>query len=107
MSDHVAIANEILRQLGGAGRLKASIAAKDFVALDARDGKGAGLGFNHMRGEGGVNRFEIRLNAGDLYDMAFYRVRGINCALVAEDEDVFVGDLAERFRASSGLAIRL
>lgn len=107
MSDHMAVANEILRQLGGSRRLGMMIAAKDFLGLSARDGKGPGLRFKHMAGEGGVNVAEIRLNAGDLYDLAFYKVRGLDCRLVVEDEDVFVGDLAERFRASSGLAIRL
>ncbi len=107
MSDHMAVAQEILRQLGGSARLGVMIAAKDFIALDARDGKGPGIRFKHMPGESRVNMAEVRLNAGDLYDLAFYRVRGLKCELVVEDEDVFVGDLRERFRASSGLAIQL
>ena len=52
-----------------------------------------------MPGESGVNVCRVELNAGDL---KFYR----NGDLRIEDEDVFIGDLSERFRASSGLCIR-
>ena len=97
----MSIGQEILNQLGGAGRLKAMINAKNFVALDA------GLRFRHMPGKNGANMAEIKLNGNDLYDVKFYKVRGPDAKLIAEDEDVFVGDLAGRFRDVSGLAIRL
>lgn len=96
------IAKEILRQLGGQGRLKLFIAARGYVAL--KDG----LQFRFARGNDGINMVEIRLNARDLYDVRFLKQRGYVPAVeVAKDENVFVGDLVERFRQVSGLALRL
>ncbi len=95
------IAQEILRQLGGPGRLKAMINAKGFLALED------GLRFKHMPGQDGVNMAEIKLNGRDLYNAKFYKVRGQSAKMVAAEHDIFVEDLAECFRRNAGLAIRL
>ena len=95
------IASEILAQLGGAGRIGAMINAKLFVTLPD------GVRFKHMAGKLGANLCEIRLNARDLYDVKFYKLRGVVCTMIDQDEDVFVGDLRGRFRDLSNLAIQL
>lgn len=97
------VAQEILRQLGGPGRLGMMINAKNFLAIEG----GKGLRFKHMKGESGVNMTDVVLNGADLYDVKHYRVHGLKCDVVVESEDVFVGDLRETFRGNTGLAIQL
>lgn len=95
------IANEILRQLGGAGRLGAMINAKNFVGGEDY------LQFRMMKGKNGINMARIRLNGADLYDVDFFKVRGINCEQVAGCRGYYVDMLADAFRDEAGLAIRL
>lgn len=95
------IANEILRQLGGPGRLGVMINAKILVGLPD------GLRFKHMKGKNGANMAEIRLNARDLYDVRFLKARGLDCAEVAKVEDAYVDMLPAIFRDEAGLTIRL
>ena len=95
------IAQEILRQLGGAGRLKAMINARDFVGLPD------GLRFKMMPGKGGCNMVEIKLNGADLYDVGFFKVRGLKFEQVAGCRGYYVDMLADAFRDEAGLAIRL
>jgi 3-deoxy-D-manno-octulosonate 8-phosphate phosphatase KdsC-like HAD superfamily phosphatase len=102
------IANEILRQLGGAGRLKVMINAKNFVGLAEGNQPANGLQFAFMKGSAGINMAQIRLNGNDLYDVRFMKQRGMNPAVeVAAENDVFVADLADLFWRVAGLAIRL
>lgn len=60
------IAMEILNQLGGFGKLRAMISAKDFVYGD----KNLSFGF---KGSKEVNKIKIQLNEMDLYDITFYK----------------------------------
>lgn len=94
------IANEILRQLGGPGRLGALINAKNFVGLEN------GLRFKMMEGNGGCNMAEIKLNARDLYDVRFLKVRGLDAVEVAAVNDAYVDMLPGIFWDEAGLAIR-
>lgn len=95
------VAKEILRQLGGQGRLKMMINAKDYVALPD------GVQFRMMPGKDGVNLAEIRLNGNDLYDVKFKRVRGANVYLKAAQQNVYVDMLPAVFRNVAGLAIQI
>ena len=98
------IANEILRQLGGTGRLKAMINANAFVAIH----EGQGLQFWCMKGNRVINMVQIVLNGRDLYDVKFMKRRGFNePTVVAIENDVYVDGLAAAFWEHAGLAIRL
>jgi len=95
------IANEILRQLGGAGRLKAMINGKDYVGLPA------GLQFGFMRAKNGINKVRIELNANDLYDVQFYKIRGADFKIMAEVKGLYFDMLAGAFWDHAGLALKL
>ena len=101
------IAQEILRQLGGQGRLKAMIAAKNFVAVSAGNQPANGLQFQFMKGKDGVNMVVIRLNGDDLYDVEFLAVRGVKFRPVAVRNNLFFDQLEAAFWDIAGLAIRL
>ena len=101
------IANEILRQLGGQNRLKAMIAAKNYVALRDGNQPANGLQFDFMKAKDGINKVQIRLNGNDLYDVKFFAQRGVNCREMIAREDVFVADLEGVFWNDAGVAIRL
>lgn len=95
------VANAIAAQLGGLNRLAVMIGAKNFVGMED------GLRFRMMKGKGGCNMAEIKLNARDLYDVRFLKVRGFDCDEVAKAEDVYVDMLADVFWDDAGLAIKL
>lgn len=61
---NIAVANEIINQLGGAGRLKAMIAATNFQYDDNS------LNFK-FKGSRKCNVIQITLNSMDLYDIKF------------------------------------
>jgi len=66
------IGREILRQLGGSGRLKAMIGVKDMFAIDN------GLQFSfRAKAKNKANMVQIVLAGNDSYTVAFYRLRGI------------------------------
>lgn len=66
------IANVILAQLGGSGRLSMMIGAKNFI-----DHNGA-LSFKVGRNGKGVNYVKITLDASDTYTVEFRFVRGVS-----------------------------
>jgi hypothetical protein len=47
------------------------------------------------------------LNASDLYDVEYWKVRGIKSALIASDSDVHAEDLIRLFETRTGFATRL
>ena len=59
------IANTIIRQMGGAGKLKAMIGARDFLALDS------GVQFSFKMNTK-MNKCIVELTGDDLYNMSFY-----------------------------------
>lgn len=99
------IAKNILAQLGGAGRLKAMIDARQYVALENKGKHVGGLQFR-FKGKG-VNLAEIRLNGRDLYDVKFSMVRGYDVYLKRRFNDVYAEDLGDVFRDGAGVAISL
>lgn len=62
----IEIANTIIAQLGGS-KFTAMTGSKNFAAIKN------GVTMNLARNISGANRLEITLNAGDTYDMRFYR----------------------------------
>lgn len=96
----MSIAQNILQQLGG-NRLRVMTGAKNFVDL------GNGLQFDVPCAGSKANKVKIVLNGHDLYDVSFYKIRGLNVKVVEELSNVYAEDLVERFEEATGLAAHL
>lgn len=94
------VARTILEQLGGT-TFVAMTGARNFSSLDnallfTLPGTG---GFT----KNGINRVAILLNASDLYDLTFSRVRGSSVTKVDERNDIYAEDLRRVFTEVTGL----
>ena len=96
------IAETIVKQLGGAGKLQMFIGLKQVLT----EGNGVTLVFPKPKHAGAVNRVRITLNGKDLYDMEFIRTRGKTVKVVSQFDDVFAEDIRDRFEEGTGLYIR-
>ena len=94
---NVEIANTILKQMGGTGRLNAMTGAKDFVAIDN------GVQFKTGRNSKSINTIVIRLNGRDLYDVEFGRVRKYEYKVVNKYDDVYNDMLKDLFEENTGM----
>jgi hypothetical protein len=97
------IAEEILRQMGGTGRLKIMLGAKDFCAIDN------GLRFRMPSNfaKDGINLVEIVLTPMDEYNLIFSRLRAGKVKEITRFEGVYCDQLHRLFRDATGLATRL
>lgn len=105
-------ANTLLSQLGGAGRLRAMIGAKDFISLSPDDKRRGGLQFSLPAfGNPKVNKIVIELSYLDLYNVTFYfmrRSKGVMGAkVVAKVDDVFCDDLKSVIEKNTGLYLTM
>jgi hypothetical protein len=102
--EQIAIANEIIRQLGG-NKFRAMTGAKNFMATEN------GLGFTLPGGGGfcrnGINFVKVKLTSADLYDMEFKRLRGTKITDVAKHEGIYNDMLQSIFTAETGLDTHL
>ncbi len=102
--EQIAIANEIIRQLGG-NKFRAMTGARDFMATEN------GLGFKLPGGGGfcrsGINFVKIALTSLDLYDMEFKRIRGTNITEISRHDGIYNDMLQEIFTAETGLDTHL
>lgn len=97
----LAIATEILNQLGGYRRLHAMTDAKNFVY---------GVGENWLSFRipyPKTNYIKITLNSMDTYDVEIGRIRGDSYKIVEEIKGVYNDDLVERIEKATGLRFRL
>lgn len=99
------VANEILRQIGGAGRVKAMIGVTDFYA-DKKKDNFLGIRFQ-ARAKAGINCIKITLNAMDLYDVDFVRVSAAELTTVSTLNGVYAEDLKRLIEAETGLYLSL
>lgn len=101
--DRMAVANEILRQLGG-GRFMAMVGGKNALATTV-NGKN-GLQVQIGRGaKNGINRLVVLLDEGsDTYDMQLWRIgqRGLSTTKVWEGDGLYAEDLARIFTDKTG-----
>jgi hypothetical protein len=101
MSTNMQIANTIIEQLGGKGRLCAMTGAKDFVALER------GLSFGVGKNAKGVNKVIIRLTDADLYDVEFGRVRTVKgmptYKVLDSTEGAYADMLMDLFEQATGM----
>lgn len=107
-----AVAEEILRQLGGREFIMMT-GAKDFCTLD-----GSELIMRLPRNQSGANRLEIKLDyATDTYDVRFYRFsppkfKGGECVKekvteICKYSDVYCDQLQELFTEVTGFDTRM
>ena len=68
--EQIQIANTIINQMGGSGKLKAMVGAKDFLALDS------GVQFKFKLNPK-MNKVVIKYNDLDLYDVEFFKQANI------------------------------
>lgn len=95
------IAQTIIQQLGGVGRLSAMTSAKHFVALP--DGVAFRIGRNSKK----VNLVKIRLNGRDLYDLEFSYATVRSYKAKGSATDVFCENLVDVFEEHTGLYLTL
>ncbi len=97
------VAETILKQMGGSGRLRAMIGAHNFST------SGNDLSFlfpNRQRSKG--NAVKVSYDVGkDLYDMDFFNVSIKGSKKVASFSDLYWDGLIETFQRQTGLALRL
>jgi hypothetical protein len=93
------IAQTILQQLGGAGRLNAMTGAYNFID------RGNGLSFKIKNAR--ANYIKITLNAKDLYDVEVGRIRGNTYKVVKEANDLYFDQLKPFIEESTGMYLSL
>ena len=94
------IANTILEQLGGAGRLQAMIGARDML-YDARS-----LSFK-FRNRRGPNWVKIALDPSDAYSVTFGRIVKYELRSSSTVNGIFADQLKELFENATGLVLSL
>ncbi|CAB4141864.1 hypothetical protein UFOVP422_33 [uncultured Caudovirales phage] len=85
-------ANQIFQQLG----------STKFVAMTGASFATAPDGLVVMLRGGAVNRMIVKLNAADLYDVTFLKVRGLNVKTVSETRNVPGDSLVMLFEETTG-----
>lgn len=107
MATNMEIANIILQQLGGTGRLKIMAGCKDYIAIE--NGVQFGIGKNAA----GINKAKIVLRADDLYDVEFGTVRKNNKTfeytykVVSKTEGAYNDMLKSLFESATGMYLSL
>ena len=108
------VAQTILQQMGGSGRITTMIGAKNFVSYpDERDSEyGEGLGgvsfkFPKAGGTNKPNYVKIILDPDDTYTMTFGATRGTTFKVINEVKGVYNDQLIPIFESESGLALKL
>ncbi len=104
MANNTEIANTILSQMGGTGKLKAMIGANNFIAIDN------GVQFS-FKGCKSFNKIEIVLTSMDLYDIKFYKInmRNLEKSIIpaSESSRIYVDQLVEVFEHMTGLYLHI
>ena len=91
----VGVAETIIKQLGGANRLKMFTGAKQFFALKN--------GVVFKIGNRKINYVKITLNPNDLYDVYFAKTRGMKMTNVKEYQDIYFDQLKNVFEEATGM----
>ena len=96
------VANTILSQMGGTGRLSAMIGAHSFVG----DENSVSFRFK-ARARNGANAFHVTLDPSDTYTIKFLKIRKLEVKTVKELDDVYAEDLKRIFEDETGLRLSL
>lgn len=97
MSD-MTVANEILRQLGGRGRVGAMLGVTQFTGDDTS----LRVKFK-AKGKEGINCFKVTLDPSDTYTVEFFRVWSTDWHEKGKVEDVYCDNLVETIENRTGL----
>lgn len=101
-NNNLFVANEILRQLGGAGRVSTMIGVKAFVGTENS------LSFRFKaRALQAINTVRVTLDPSDTYTVQFLRSNKNGVKLVSERSDVYCDDLIELVEKTTGLYLHL
>lgn len=96
------VAETILSQLGGSGRIRAMVGAHTLV------NEGDALSFQiKARAQNGIKKIKIRLAPSDTYVVSFMTVRKGDVKVVSEVEDVYVDSLKRVLETTTGLYFSL
>lgn len=102
-----AVAATIHEQLGGC-RFDIMTGAQHFIARRiGANGMNGGLFFALPTRGSFPNRVEIMLQPNDLYQVVFYRSRGMTLKIIKSVTDVSVEQLREVFRSTTQLEVSL
>jgi hypothetical protein len=106
------VAMTIIKQMGGMGRLKAMVGAKDFVsysaASESKYGEGlGGVAFKFAKSKGKPNYVKIILDPSDTYTVTFGSIRGYQLKDEDEISGVYVSNLRDLFERKTGLYLSL
>jgi len=102
MSTNINIANVILDQMGGAGRIRCMTGAKQFIAIE----KGLQFKFpNRQRSRG--NFISVVLDADDTYTVTFRNHTAKASKIVREESGIYWDQLKELFENQTGLRLSL
>lgn len=93
------VAQTIIKQMGGPRRLKMFTGAYNFGLRQN------GVAFRIKNRK--VNTIIIDLNAKDLYDMTFVRIRGIDHTTIKEYNDLYFDQLVPMFEHVTGMYLTL
>ncbi len=97
MSD-MTVANEILRQLGGRGRVGALLGVTQF----AGDETSLRVKFK-AQGMDGINCFKVTLDPSDTYTVEFFKTGRLDYTEKGKIEDVYCDNLVETIETRTGL----
>lgn len=104
-SEDLAVANTILAQLGGSGRLTAMIGATDFL------GNGNRLKFRFTApAKNGANLVRVQLDASDTYTVEFYKIDRapkFDCNKINSVSFVYDDQLVPVIESETGLRLSL
>lgn len=90
----LSIAKTIYNQIGGPA----------FYMLGALNFTGSSDSLNFkIRGSQKCNYIKITLNALDLYNIKYYKIRGTTCKLVSEETDLYFDMLHKSIERNTGL----
>lgn len=102
MSESTEIAETILHQLGGPGRLRAMLGIKSFQMGPSE------LSFRFpQRQRSKPNHVEVKLTPRDLYCVTFYRIDGLNSKKLNTIDDVYCEMLKTTIEKEIGLYLSL
>ena len=111
-SSDKAVAMTIIKQMGGMGRLKAMVGAKDFLsysaASESEHGEGlGGVAFKFAKSKGKPDYVKIILDPSDTYTVTFGNVRGYQLKNEDKTSGVYASNLRDLFERKTGLYLSL
>jgi hypothetical protein len=100
--DDVEVAETIIAQLGGKGKMYAMIGVKDYFAIT----NGVSIRWT-ARAKHGENHVQITLRPDDTYDVEFYKIDRYESRSLKRYEGVYADDLKRIFEEQTGLRLSL